>query len=306
MANVLLGTPKIDCSQFKINNFVSWLGNCLLDYVIIFASMIIARQLNHPLTYLFAIAVIGARQHALGLLAHDGAHGLAHKTRWINELFWRVLTAWVFMMGPDSYRKFHFGHHRFSTYDEDPEVISKHRAGQEDIWSLPRNKKDLTIGFLKDCLGFHLFKFSSIKNIDGIVPTSRTDIIGISSLWVLLVATVLTTGGWYYLLMWVVPMSTTLWAFQRIRVWSEHTGIHGTHRFNVTWWDSFFFFPHNAWCHWEHHEYPNVPFTHLPEIRKKDNRQPVLKSFGQLVELFAGSQYIKSGNVGLKIPGFSS
>ena len=54
-----------------------WLANCFFDYACIIGAMVIAREINHPIAYIAAIIVIGARQHGLGLLAHDGAHGLA-------------------------------------------------------------------------------------------------------------------------------------------------------------------------------------------------------------------------------------
>jgi fatty acid desaturase len=41
----------------------------------------------HPLVMLLAIVVIGNRQHALSIMAHDGGHFLAAKNKWLFIVF---------------------------------------------------------------------------------------------------------------------------------------------------------------------------------------------------------------------------
>ncbi len=280
-----------------------WIGSCLFDYVCILGSMIVAKQVDHSIAYIAAIIVIGARQHALGILAHDGAHGLITRNRVLNEILWRPLCFFPFFVAPQAYRDFHFNHHRFSTTEKDPEVQSKYVGG--DIWRLPVTRRDIVLGIFKDFFLLHLFKKRGKKIPDGIAPRTLGEIIPIVLFWVLVMALVYLAAGWYFLFMWLVSIPTTLVAFSRLRVWSEHTGINGTHRFDTSWWERFFIFPHNTWCHWEHHQYPFVPFYYLTQVRKLDDDEPILSSFWKLVDLFSQSPPIASGHTGLSLPSVS-
>ncbi len=286
---------------YREQNIWRWVGNLFFDYLCIFGAMILAREINHPLAYISAVIIIGARQHALGLLAHDGAHRLVTGVGWLNEYLWRPFTIWTLFGGAGTYRRFHFGHHKYSTTEQDPEVINKLRQG--DLWSLPITRKKIIIDFIRDCFVLYLFNKKSTKTPEGVIPDNKEDVIGIGLFWMAVVTITFLTGGWYYLIMWLLPLPTSFIAYNRIRVWSEHTGINTTHRFETTWWQRFLFFPHNAWCHWEHHEYPDVPFFNLPKIHEEDRSYPVLPSFGALMDIFEKSLPVPSGKIGLKIPG---
>jgi fatty acid desaturase len=44
----------------------------------------------HPLAILVAVVVIGTRQHALFIIAHDAAHYLLYQRRWLNDAVGRA------------------------------------------------------------------------------------------------------------------------------------------------------------------------------------------------------------------------
>ena len=110
-----------------------WLLRALLDWVII---MLCFRAAHWSLfesphlilsivTLIPLLIVIAARQHALGILAHDGAHGLICRNRVLNDLLASVLCEWPLMSNLSGYRAFHFKHHRTVGTPDDPELIHK-------------------------------------------------------------------------------------------------------------------------------------------------------------------------------------
>jgi fatty acid desaturase len=86
---------------------------------------------------------------------------------------------------------------------------------------------------------------------------------------------------------WALSLFTSFWAVSRVRAFTEHvslswSGKETSHRFSAGYLTRFFFFPHNTWCHYEHHKWPQVPFYNLPKLRKLDTGKRVLR----LHELF--------------------
>src|SRR5437867_3700572 len=75
-------------------NPLRWLAACATDWTIIVIAMVAAHQIGRAWAYLFAIAIIGARQHALLLLGHDAAHYLVSRKKWLNDLLSNVLVAY--------------------------------------------------------------------------------------------------------------------------------------------------------------------------------------------------------------------
>lgn len=274
-----------------------WLFNCAFDYLCIIGAMIIAEMLDQLLFYGIALIVIGARQHALTLLGHDGAHKLVSKKSWMNEPLWRIFCAWVFVLGPNAYRQFHFKHHRYVGTDKDPEIKNKRIS---NFWILPVSMQKMRITFFKDYCGIYLFQLKPFKTADVLLPTG-IDLAGVIVLWATFISMVIVFDGWYYFFMWCFPMITTMWAVQRIRIWSEHTAISGTYRFQTNLWQRFLLFPHNTWCHWEHHKYPAIPFYYLPKIRQLDDSEKIFSSFADIVDIFSKSHAIASGEQGLCI-----
>lgn len=292
-------------NNYKNRNPWIWLGNCFFDYALIIGSMIIARKIDHIAVYVVALIIIATRQHALALLGHEGAHKLVSKNSMLNECLWRPLTIWIFGVGSRSYRQFHFAHHSLLSTEKDPEILYKIKS--QDIWNLPVSKKQMVVNFIKDCFAIRYLNPKTYKTINtALYPhNSKTDKIGIIMVLISLVSGAALTNGWYYLFMWCFPMPTFFIAILKTRVWTEHSGIKGTYRFKVSLWQRFLFFPHNAWCHWEHHKYDTIPFYNLHKIHKLDDSQYVLPSYKALIEIFANSPTIPGGKIGLKVPGTS-
>lgn len=94
-------------------------------------------------------------------------------------------------------------------------------------------------------------------------------------------ATIALTLGWQPVALWFAALSTSFWASNRLRIWTEHQGTNGTHRIWPTWWQRFLFLPHNIWVHPEHHANAAIPFYDLPRMRRGESL-----SVGELFRTF--------------------
>jgi fatty acid desaturase len=84
-----------------------------------------------------------------------------------------------------------------------------------------------------------------------------------------------TGWGWYYVVLWIVPLATVLQVIFRLRAICEHGALTDfsspltAARTNLpTWWERYFLFPHHVNFHIEHHLYPAVPHYNLPRLHE--------------------------------------
>jgi len=242
-----------------------WLSRAIVDWTAVVACFTVAYWLPHPVTWLVCIVVIGTRQHALGILGHDGAHRLVCRNRRLNDALTGVLCMWPLGIPLAGYRRFHFQHHRTAGTDDDPEMI--HKRALPD-WELPLRRGKVMRDVLLDFLGrsiphvalaMHLTRPVSLR--DALGPACMIGGISVLSWWL---------GFWWIPVLWFVSLATAFWASFRMRLWTEHVGADHTHRLYAPWWARFLFLPHNTWHHWEHHEHPAVPCWALPSLREPD------------------------------------
>jgi fatty acid desaturase len=256
-------------------NLARWLLAVLGDWAVILGAMGVARlawECEHPLRWvllLVAIVVIGARQHGLGIMGHDGAHRLASRRRSINDTLTCLLCLWPLGFALQGYRRFHFKHHQAVGTPDDPELIHKGSRwlGQ---WRLPFRGWKTAGHVVGDFLGGSLPHLGVAAYLTR--PVSIRDQLGPA----ITLGTFLAVSWWWNCLwipaLWFGSMVTSFWAVFRIRIWTEHTvedpSGDPTHRISAHAWQRFLFLPHNTWCHWEHHLYPQVPADQLPRIRR--------------------------------------
>jgi fatty acid desaturase len=134
---------------------VRWLSALAIDYGIVALAMAAAHWAfafaqHHQfaampvivavVAVMFAVIIIGTRQHAIMILAHDGSHGHISRNRWLNDLVTNLLSLWPFGVGLSGYRKFHFAHHRYMGTEADPEYIHKKKSAPAyDLPATPRH-----------------------------------------------------------------------------------------------------------------------------------------------------------------------
>src|SRR5260370_32821598 len=95
------------------------------EWVLIAATIYLCQRFWHPMLYVFAVAFIGSRQHALLVLMHDGVHYRLLRNRRLNDWMSEVILAWPHPATARQYRKNHFAHHKFLNTAEDPDLIRR-------------------------------------------------------------------------------------------------------------------------------------------------------------------------------------
>ncbi|MGI9361059.1 MAG: fatty acid desaturase family protein [Parasphingorhabdus sp.] len=129
-----------------------WRGPLMIAHawIVIFVTIGLAVWIAHPLAWIAAIILVGSRQLGLAILMHDGAHGLLHPKRKVNNF----LAQWAsgIFVGSDlqSYRAYHLIHHRYTQQAEDPDLrLSK---------PFPTSKASMARKILRDLTGLTFLK----------------------------------------------------------------------------------------------------------------------------------------------------
>ena len=68
------------------------------------------------------LAILGGRQLGLAILMHDGAHGLLHPDRKLNNWLGQWPSGAATGSDLHAYRAYHLTHHKFTQQDEDPDL----------------------------------------------------------------------------------------------------------------------------------------------------------------------------------------
>lgn len=205
-----------------------------------------------------AIILIGGRQLGLSILMHEGAHGLLHPNRKINNFVGDWLTGAATGSDLQSYRTYHLTHHKFTQQPEDPD-LGLSRPFPVSKASLKRKIiRDLTgQTFLKQRSGQFAVALKGLKammsgasdpassgkrdtsagtplnrngaagvaapvvNLDGAKRTAKTVGRFLLVQVAVLVISLLTLGIIPFLI-WIAALATTFQLFLRIRNIAEH------------------------------------------------------------------------------------
>jgi fatty acid desaturase len=215
----------------------------------------------------------------LALLGRDAAHRVAFRRRKLNDILGNLLIARPLFVVLGGYRPWHFEHHRRLGTDHDPEL--HYRAFRP--YSGPLSWAKIRRVFLLDLLGFgalDLFIF-----MREIFPHRRPiSFLGPVLFWIAFGAITYHFDVAWVFFVWAASLITGFWTVFRVRTWTEHvavpepwnTGKQNSHRFETGWMARFLFFPHNTHCHYEHHQWPQVPYYNLPLLREHLHSRPVM------------------------------
>ncbi len=90
------------------------LATVVLDWLVIAAAIGVALRFDHPAVTTLAVLVIGGRQHALTVIAHDAVHHRFLPDRRLNDWLGDLLVAWPVFLSVRAFRTVHGPHHRFT------------------------------------------------------------------------------------------------------------------------------------------------------------------------------------------------
>lgn len=257
----------------------------LNDYISAALVFVMVIAFNTWAAIFIGMFFIGAIQHRLGILGHDGAHHLLYGKGRLNDWMTRLFLMYPLNMNLSGYREFHWNHHRFVGTDKDPEKIHTKNPYLAQ-WNLPFRPLLVCLQLLGDLVGGaipHIAMAGYLTRTE-----QRKEYVGIFILSLLISGIFVWFGLAIIPLMWYASLGTTFWFWFRLRMWTEHVtraDEDPTIRFEP---DGILFLlmwailPYNTYMHWEHHENPNVPWYDLGRIREQHFSPPIM-SFQQLI-----------------------
>jgi fatty acid desaturase len=244
--------PTIDhekLRQLRRRSLPAFLGLLLCDWAIIALAFAAAAHFDHPAVYVLAWFVLGTRQHALGVLGHEGTHRLIHESQRINHWIARAFCFWPIFMPYDAYSRWHIDHHRHMGTEKDPEDWVK--FGRRFL--LPTRFSRLVWTYLGDLVGFGLPSMALQMKVVG--PTTMRAVLetyaGPAVSWSIAAAIFVHAELGFIPLLWFAALPTSFWAAFRVREYFEHTGIAGAYRYHLGPIGRFCFCPNYIWVHYD-------------------------------------------------------
>ena len=250
-----------------------WRGAWMVVHAwgLIFGAMALFAWWPNPLTFLLAVMIVGARQLGLGILMHDGAHGLLFHDRRINDWVGNWLCAYPQLLDLDIYRPYHFEHHRKTQQPDDPDLPLSAKFPVSRASFLRKSLRDLSgVTFFRQ---YRAAMDSPTRPADG--GAKRGLAKPLAANLVLLAALTAVGKPHYYLLFWVLPLVTWRMWVTRLRNIAEHAVVRDNNdpllnaRTTIANpLERLFIAPYYVNYHLEHHLYMWIPCYNLPKAHK--------------------------------------
>lgn len=266
----------------------------LAEWTLTLAAIYLCQRVWNPILYIVTVAFIGARQHALLILMHDGVHYRLFRNRRLNDWTAEIILAWPNLISARSYRKNHFAHHRYLNTHKDPDWA---RRQGDPTWVFPMHWRKVAYLMIRDVSGagaiFYLRLARTLLSKD---TASAGFIAARYAFYAVAVATFAWFGALHLLLMyWFVPLFTWLIMIFRIRSIAEHSAIDGSGRAysqtrstRASLLEHIFVAPKNVNYHIEHHFFPSVPFYRLPDLHRTLMSKPEFKDSVHVTRSYLG------------------
>ncbi len=264
-----------------------------LNWALVFAAMALVAWAPNPVTIVFALFVIGARQLGFAILMHEAAHRSLFGTRWLNDWAGNWLAAYPVWAEVAPYRRYHLVHHAKTGSAEDPDLglitpfpitrasfarkVFRDLSGQTGVkqakavflrdigWGADRSQRELGMnrGEQPD-VGWR--KLAPVVATNGVL-------LGI-----------LTVAGHPALyLLWIAAWLTSYRLVTRIRSIAEHAltpdandALNNTRTTVASWWERLLIAPNRVNYHLEHHLIMTVPHYKLPRFHRMLRERGVL------------------------------
>jgi fatty acid desaturase len=260
----------------------AWLG----DFAVLAGAIGVALYCwPNPIVIVLSILVIGTRQHALFVIAHDAAHYLLYDNRLLNEIVGRTC-AMVQGLSMCTYRVIHRLHHNnlYGALDPDTALHGGYPRGR--AYLIKKLLKDLSgltawktyAYFLGGAPALNTATNVAVRPLDDtsekLRREARHDRNAVIAFHLLALALFAISGYLLqYLVLWVLPLVTVVQAILRLRAIAEHGATTDfsspltAARTNVApAWLEWLIFPHQVNYHIEHHLYASVPHYNLPAL----------------------------------------
>jgi fatty acid desaturase len=242
----------------------------------------------NPIVLLACIVVIGTRQQALFVIAHDAAHYLLYDNRLLNDAVGRTC-AMLGGLSMCTYRVIHRMHHNNLYGELDPDTALHGGYPRGRAYLLKKLLKDLAgltawktyAYFLYAAPGLNTKTNVALRPLDDTSQKLKVEARNDRNLVIAFHLAMLAVMVWsgylvQYLVLWVLPPLTVMQPILRLRAIAEHGATTDfsspltAARTNIApAWLEWLIFPHHVNYHIEHHLYASVPHYHLPELHRE-------------------------------------
>jgi fatty acid desaturase len=259
------------------------------DFAVIAIAIAVALYFwPNPLVILLSVIVIGTRQHALFVMAHDAAHYLLYERRWLNDAVGRAC-ATVQGLSMCTYRVIHRLHHNNLYGELDPDT-ALHGGYPRGRWYLIKKLlKDLSgltawktyAYFLGGAPALNTATNVAVRPLDDTSAKLREEAKRDRNVVIAFHVLLLLFFAWsgyllQYLVLWVVPLVTVVQAILRLRAIAEHgattdfsSPLTAARTNTGPVWLEWLIFPHHVNYHIEHHLYASVPHYNLRKLNRE-------------------------------------
>jgi fatty acid desaturase len=245
-------------------------------YLGIIVTFTLALWAHSPAAYVAAFIIAVAVQTHLAVLMHEGAHWLLHPDKATNDRLTNWLAAFPIGTTVAAYRCNHLRHHTYLGTPDDPDFVAL---------GLPPIRAGLAASVLGCLSGARHLRllvkyYTQARTVDAQQPVAPSGLAG-RLLWHGGLFGIAAWAGqpWAYVLVWLLPLATFGVLINEVRSIVEHTPLigplapGGTERLEPTtrtvvagWLGRLWIGPLNFHYHLEHHLYPGVPFSRLPDM----------------------------------------
>ena len=251
-----------------------------VDWGLVFASFALVAAWPNPVSIVFALFVIGARQLGLAVLMHEAAHRTLLRDRRWNDWVGNWLCAYPVWSDITPYRPYHLQHHARTGTREDPDLglVTPFPITRESL--LRKVGRDLT-----GRTGWKFAKASFARTFRRARQNeaARRAAVGVAVTNLVLLAGLTAVGHPALYLLWAGAWLTTNTLVTRIRSIAEHALTpdapepRGRTRTTVARaWERLLIAPNRVNFHLEHHLVMTVPHYRLPALHRLLRERGVL------------------------------
>lgn len=278
-------TPEERKQLLEISALRSW-WMVASNWVLVFAVMGLVAWAPNPLTIVFALFVIAARQLGMAIVMHEAAHRTLFRTRKLNDWAGNWLAAYPVWAEVAPYRNYHLVHHTRTGTDQDPDLglaapfpitraslrrkIWRDLSGQTG-WKQARAVFRRDVGWTRNGRNQRALGMNEGEQPDvgwhKLVPVAATNIV--------LLAILALAGHAELYLLWVAAWLTTYRLVTRLRSIAEHGMVpdrldpmRNTRTTLARWWERLLVAPNRVNFHLEHHLLMTVPHHNLPRLHR--------------------------------------
>jgi fatty acid desaturase len=251
----------------------------------------------NPIVLLACILVIGTRQQALFVIAHDAAHYVLYDNRVLNDAVGR-LCALLPGLSMCTYRVIHRMHHNNLYRELDPDTALHGGYPRGRAYLVKKLLKDLCgltasktyAYFLYAAPGLNTQTNVALRPLDDTSQKLRVEARNDRNIVIGFHVAMFAVMAWsgyllQYLVLWWLPLVTVVQAILRLRAIAEHGATTDfsspltAARTNVApAWLGWVIFPHHVNYHIEHHLYASVPHYNLPELHREMRERGMLQN----------------------------